>query len=130
MIGLATCHDRPDHPRGLVRHRDGGDPHGFSCEEIGKAWIDLAGIVLCTAHKRRHADNEQLAQVFVAHLGDTTEPLFATARLLKWRQSYPGSELPPRAELMRIGDRCGKCRRADRPNAGDGRETTRNIVAT
>jgi hypothetical protein len=47
--------------------------------------------------------NEQLAQVFVAHLADTTEPLFATARLLKWRQSQPGSELPPRKELMRVG---------------------------
>ena len=31
---------------------------------------------------------------------------------------------------MRIGDRCGKCRRADRPDAGDGHETTSNIVAT
>src|SRR4029077_18244894 len=79
---------------------------------------------------RRHADNEQLAQVFVAHLADTTEPLFATARLLKWRQSQPGSELPPRTELMRIGNRCGKRRRADRPDAGDGHETTCNIVAT
>src|ERR1700732_391161 len=109
-ICLATCHDRPDDPRGLVRHRDGGHPGGFSCEQIRKAWIEF-GIFLCTAHKRGRADNEQLAQVLVAHLGDTTKPLFATARLLKWRQSQPGSELPPRAELMRIGDRCGKCRR-------------------
>jgi hypothetical protein len=30
-----------------------------------------------------------------------------------------GSELPPRAELIRIGDRCGKCLRADRPDAGE-----------
>src|SRR5665811_580734 len=103
---------------------------GFSREQIGQAWIYLIGIVFCTAHKWGHADNEQLEQVFVAHLGDTTEPLFAAARLLKWRQSQPGSELPPRAELMRIGDRCSKCRRADRPDAGDGHETTCNIVAT
>src|SRR5450756_1399669 len=100
MIRLAACHDRPDDPRGLVRHRDGRDPHGFSREQAGQAWIDLTGIVFCTAHKRGHADNEQLAQVFVAHLADTTEPLFAAARLLKWRQSQPCSELPPRAELM------------------------------
>src|SRR5580704_9208717 len=129
-IGFATCHDRPDDPRGLVRHRDGGYPSGLSRQQIRQAWIDLTGIVFCTAYKRRHPDNEQLAQVFVAHLGDMTEPLFATARLLKWRQSQPGGELPPRAELMRIGYRCRKCRRADRPDAGDSHETTCNIVAT
>jgi hypothetical protein len=82
MIGLATCHDRPDHPRGLVRHRDGGDPCGLSSKQIRQPWIGF-GILPCTTHKHRHADNEQLAQIFVAHLGDTTEPLFATARLLK-----------------------------------------------
>ena len=85
MICLATCHDRPDDPRGLVRHRDGGDPCGFPRQQIRQTWIDSRAIVPCTAHKRRHADNEQLAQVFVAHLADTTEPLFAPARLLKWR---------------------------------------------
>ena len=26
------------------------------------------GILPCTTHKRRHADNEELAQIFVAHL--------------------------------------------------------------
>jgi hypothetical protein len=44
-IGLATRHDRPDDPRGLVRHRDGGDPGGFSREQIRQTWIDLIGIV-------------------------------------------------------------------------------------
>ena len=56
-IGLVTCHDRPDDPRGLVRHRDGGDPRGLSGEQIRQAWIEF-GILLCTVHKRRHADNE------------------------------------------------------------------------
>ena len=129
-IRLAACHDRPDDPRGLVRHRDGGDPCGLSRQQIGQARIYLPGIVPCTAHKRRHTDDEQLAQVFVAHLADTTEPFFATARLLKWRQSQPGSELPPRAELMRIANRCRKSRRADRPDAGNGHEAPCDIVAT
>ncbi len=31
---------------------------------------------------------------------------------------------------MCVGDRCGKCRRADWPNIGDRQKTTRNIVAT
>src|SRR5215218_4105336 len=31
---------------------------------------------------------------------------------------------------MRIGYRCGKCRCADWPNAGDRHETTRGIIAT
>src|ERR1700682_817505 len=84
----------------------------------------------CFARRTSAVMNEQLAQVFVAHLADTTEPLFASARLLKWRQSQPGSELPPRAELMRIGNRCGKSGRADRPDTGDRHETTCNIVAT
>jgi hypothetical protein len=77
-----------------LAHRDGGDPCGLSRKQIRQPWIAF-GILPCTTHKRRHAYNEQLAQIFVAHLGDTTEPLFATARLLKWRQSQPGSELPP-----------------------------------
>ena len=59
---------------------------GLSRQQIRQAWIDLIGIAFCTAHKRSHTDNEQLAQIFVTHFGDTTEPLFATARLLKWRQ--------------------------------------------
>jgi hypothetical protein len=62
--------------------------------------VDRLRILPCTTHKCGHADNEQLAQIFVTHLGDMTEPLFAAARLLKWRQSQPGSELPPRSELM------------------------------
>jgi hypothetical protein len=58
------------------------------------------------------------------------EPLFATARLLKWRQSQPGGELSPRAELIGVGDRCGKCRRSNRPDARDRHETPGDIVAT
>jgi len=42
-IGLVTRHDRPDQPRGLIGHRDGGDPCGLSCEQIRQAWIDLTG---------------------------------------------------------------------------------------
>jgi len=101
----------------------------FSREQIRQAWINLPRILLCTAHKRRHANNEQLAQVLVAHLGDAPEPFLATTRLLKWRQSQPGRELSPRAELMRVGDRCGQGRRADRPDTGDRHEPTCDIVA-
>ncbi len=31
---------------------------------------------------------------------------------------------------MRVGDRCGKCRRSNRPDAEDRHETPGNIVAT
>src|SRR3974390_1998042 len=85
---------------------------------------------LCFARHGGHADNEELAQVLVAHLCDTPKPLFAATRLLKRRQSQPGGELSPRAELMRVGDRCGKCRRSDRPHAGDRHKTPRDIVTT
>ena len=94
-IGLATCHDRPDDPRSLVRHRDGRDPHGFACEQIGQPWINRLGIVLGPSYQGGHADNEQLAQVFVAHFGDATEPLFAAARLLKGRQSNQAANCRP-----------------------------------
>ena len=69
---------------------------GFRASESLQAWI-YRGIIaaLHGAQENVHTDDEQLAQVFVAHLADTTEPFFATARLLKWRQSQPGSELPP-----------------------------------
>jgi hypothetical protein len=52
------------------------------------------------------------------------------ARRGKWRQSQPSSELPPRAELMRIANRCRKSHRTDRPDAGDVHETPCNIVST
>jgi hypothetical protein len=31
---------------------------------------------------------------------------------------------------MRIGNGCGKCRRAERPDARDGHQTTCNLVAS
>jgi hypothetical protein len=60
------------------------------------------------------ADDEEFAQVLVAHLGDATEFFFAAARVLKWCQPEPGCELPPGAELARIGNGCSQRGRTDR----------------
>jgi hypothetical protein len=49
---------------------------------------------LCLA--RRTSDVIQLAQIFVTHLADTTEPLFTTARLLKWRPNQATNFRPER----------------------------------
>jgi hypothetical protein len=42
---------------------NGSDPCGLSRQQICQASIEF-GILPCTTHKRRHADNEQLAQIF------------------------------------------------------------------
>jgi hypothetical protein len=40
----------------LFAIRDGGDPCGLSRKQIRQPWIAF-GILPCTTHKRRHADN-------------------------------------------------------------------------
>jgi hypothetical protein len=50
------------------------------------------------AERRTGADDPQLAQVIVAHLGDAPEPWLAAGRALAWRQAEEGGELAPAGE--------------------------------
>lgn len=50
------------------------------------------------------ADNQQLAQVSVALLGDAAEPLIAATGVLLRHESDPGREVATGLEGMRIGN--------------------------
>ena len=63
-------------------------------KQVCKLRIDRLGFVLCSSNKRSHADDEELAQILVSHLGDPAKPLLATARLLHRGQPQLGGELP------------------------------------
>jgi hypothetical protein len=51
------------------------------------------------------ADDQQLAQVAVAHLGDATKTVPATGRVLAWDQAQEGGEFMARSEDRRIDER-------------------------
>ncbi len=60
-----------------------------------------SGVVPGASDQRCCTDDEQPAQVLVAHLGDAPEPLLAAAGVLKRCQHEPGGELPTGSELAR-----------------------------
>ena len=93
-VCLAAGHDRPDHARRLVGHGDGCDANRLAGEQVSQPRIDRLGFVLCSSDQGSHADDEELAQILVSHLGDPTKPLLATARLLQGGQPQLGGELP------------------------------------
>lgn len=79
IVGSSSGHDRPDDACGFVRKRDCGDTRRLSGREMGEPWVGSLRLILRVAHQGGHADNEQLAKVLIAHLGDAPEPLFAAA---------------------------------------------------
>ena len=65
---------------------------------------------------RECASREQAAQIAIALLADTAEPVLAAARVLLRHQPDPGREVPSRSESLRIcnaGDQSGGQRRTD-----------------
>ena len=59
-------------------------------------------VPLAMAERRAGPDDQQLAQVAVAHLGDAPEPLLAAARPLARRQAEQGGELAAGGESARM----------------------------
>lgn len=53
---------------------------------------------------RRHADDEQLTQIAVAHLGGPAEADLAAARVLARHQTEPGREMATGAEQRGVRD--------------------------
>lgn len=53
---------------------------------------------------RRHSNDQQLPEILVTHFGDPTKLLLASAGLVSWRQTKPGSKLPTVPELMAVAN--------------------------
>jgi hypothetical protein len=91
---------------------------------------EVVALMLGLADQRGRANHQEFSQIPVAHLGDTAKPVFAAARVLRWREPQPGSKLSTGPELSRIGDRCRQRCGANRTDARNGRRTSRNLVAS
>lgn len=95
-------------PRRPVGHSDCGKTHRLPRQQVCDARIHQGWAYPRTPDERCHADHQQATKILVAHLGDPTHPLLASARVLQRVEAEPGSELPARSELLRIGDRGSK----------------------
>ena len=68
LINFIFGKDRPSDTRQLIGQGNGGDPGRFAPHELFEPW----GSFTVTAQIRSGAQNQQLAQVAVALLGDST----------------------------------------------------------
>src|SRR6516164_2411990 len=77
LVALALSHHCPGHPGDLIGERDGGDlrrPPRQQCCEPGPM---LGAIDLGIADHRQRAGDEQTAQIAIASLADTAEPVLS-----------------------------------------------------
>lgn len=121
LVGLPAGHDRPDDAGHLVCHGDARHARWLAGKQRDKVRIGRLGLMPRPADQRGRADHQELSQIPVTHLGNAAEPVFATTRVLRWREPEPGGKLPTRTELSRISDRCRQRCCTDRADAWNGR---------
>src|ERR1039457_691964 len=95
LVSLAPGHHGPGHAGNLVGKRDGGDlggPPRQQCREPGPM---PGAIYLGIANDGERPGHEQAAQIAIALLTDTAEPVLAPARMLLWHPPDPGREVAP-----------------------------------
>src|SRR2546421_8835473 len=80
----------------------------------------LSGRVRACLRDGMRSHDQDAPQIAVALLGDGTQALLATARVVARNQADEGGQIAPRLERLGIGDGCGKCCRPDDADAGDG----------
>lgn len=73
----AASHDCPCDPRHLVGDGDRDDAGGLSGEQGDKSRIDRAGFLFCVSNQCGGADNQELSQISVAHLGNASQAFLA-----------------------------------------------------
>lgn len=93
LVDFAAGHDRPDHAGHLVGHGHARNTRRLSGKQCQKVGIGRLGLVLGLADQRGRADHQELSQIPITHLGDATEPVLATTRVLRGCKSQPGGEL-------------------------------------
>lgn len=93
LVDFAAGHDRPDHAGHLVGHGHARNTRRLSSKERQEVGICCFGFILSSANQRGGADHQELSQIPITHLGDATEPVLATTRVLRGCKSQPGGEL-------------------------------------
>lgn len=66
---------------------------GFRASRATKPGFDRAGFLLGVSDQRGCADDQELPQISVAHLGNAPQPFLAATRTLPRGQPQPGGEL-------------------------------------
>src|SRR4029077_5683390 len=115
LLAFAFYHDGPGHSGDLVGKRDRGDL-GWPASQQRREPGPLGAMDLGITDDRGAPSREQAAQIAIALLADTAEPVLAAARVLLRHEPDPGREVPPRSEGLRVcntGDQSGGQRRAD-----------------
>jgi hypothetical protein len=77
---------------------------------------------------RVSANNENTPQVAVALLGDRSELLFATARVLSRHQPDPGCKIAPRTERLQIRYNGRNGGRTNKAHPGNGPKPLARLV--
>ena len=118
-VDVLSDRQRPDDSRHLVRQCDGDQLRRlFRDHPPQPGIIQLLALAHMPEH-RRCAQDEQLAEIALAHLGDPAEPLLAGRRVLPRCQPDPGRKVAPAAETLHRRRKGMQRHRTDRADAGD-----------
>src|SRR5680860_665799 len=89
-VALALGHQGPSHPGDLVGERDGRDLGWSPGQQRRKPGSMLGAMDLGVTDDGECAGGEQAAQIAIALLADTAEPVLAPARVLLRHEPEPG----------------------------------------
>ena len=112
----------------LVGKCDCGNLGGAAFEQPGQPWPSGVAKLLGAADHRQRAHNQHRSEIAIARLGDVSEALFATCRVLLRHQPDPRCQVAARSEGMGIGDGCGQRRGDQWAHARDVGETTAQLI--
>ena len=94
LVAFAFGHDRPCHSGDLIGERDGGDLRRPPRQQRCEPGPMLGAMDFGIADDGERAGREQAAQIAIASLADTAEPVLAAARVLLGDEPDPGREVP------------------------------------
>ncbi len=117
-IPLAAGHDCPDHPGVFVGQSHGRDLRRTPRKQLQEPRSARA-IALSVSNDGKGADDEHLAQVSIALLGDAAEPLLSAAGVLSRNQTDSGRQVATSLEGRRIGHGGDHGAGQKRPDARD-----------
>jgi len=117
-IILLPRHHRPGDPRHLVGDGDGHQPCWFALKQPVRPNADGGCLAPGVADDGGGAEDEEVAQVAISHLGDGSHALLATGRVLLGHEAEPGGELAARAEDSGIADGRGERGGGDEADPG------------
>src|ERR1700704_2298247 len=127
-IGLAGGEQSPGDAGELVGQGDGGLLGGLARQQLRQPRREQ-GVGADAPDHAACGDDQELAQIAIAGLGDGAQALLAAGRVLRWHEPDPGGELAAVLEAGRIAGRCEQRAGDDRTDLRDGGEAPAGLVA-